>query len=125
MTQIDLPARPDQAPTPKKRNVGAIIAAVIGGLIVLSVIASLTTRAPAERITPVVPIAPMTPIEEPTYEVSAELVVDTMAASQITQFCTYYAQLGDSASYAAFAEGYGTGLEPSAAEVFDELVGRC
>jgi len=39
--QADLPARPDLAPAPKKRRLGAIIASVVGGLIVLGAIGSL------------------------------------------------------------------------------------
>lgn len=118
------PTRPDLAPAPpapKKRSKWSIAGAVIVGLLVLGGISNLVDDDPTPGRAPV-----DVTIDEPTgFEVTADVVVDTMPTSQVVQFCTYYAQLGDAAGYAAFADGYGTMQDPNAREVFDELVSRC
>jgi hypothetical protein len=61
-----------------------------------------------------------------SFEVTAEDVVDFMASAQIKTFCTAYVQLDDyDLALAQFTDGYGTSQDPSAVEVFDELLGRC
>jgi len=114
----NFPARPDIAPTPKKRSKGAIVASILGGLIVLGALSSLVDS-PAD-----------TPSEAPTsvtsYEITAQDVVDVMDPSQVDAFCTAYYQLGDyDLALDQFTEGYGSGQDPSAEEVFDELLVRC
>jgi hypothetical protein len=116
-----IPARPDVTPpVKKKRHVGLIILAVLGGLWVLGTISGA-----GETGTDYVD-TPTTVTSDTTYEVSADFVVDTMSGQQLRSFCTNYALIGsDSAAYTAFAEGYGSTQDPDAREVFDELVSRC
>jgi hypothetical protein len=115
-----IPARPDVTPpAKKKRHTGLIILAVLGGLLVLGALSGATE----------------TTVDTPTdvtadtgagFEVTAELVVDTMADSQIQTFCTAYYQLGDyDLALAQFTDGYGMSQDPSAEDVFDELLLRC
>ena len=59
------------------------------------------------------------------YEVTADEVVDVMGPAAEAEFCGYYDQLGYSAGFTAFEGGYGSGQDPSAQEVYDELVSRC
>ena len=61
-----------------------------------------------------------------SYEVTADDVVDATAPSVVDTFCTLYDEIGDyTAALGAFADGYGTSQNPSAQEVFDEMLSRC
>jgi hypothetical protein len=116
----NLPERPDITPAPKKRSKWAIAASVIGGLIVLSALSGLGS----DDTDPV--DTPTSVTSDTTYEVSAQDVVDFMGQEQIDAFCTAYDALGDySLALEQFTEGYGTDENPSAEEVFDELLVRC
>jgi hypothetical protein len=113
---LDLPARPDVSPpVKKKRNVGLIVLSVLGGLLVLSAISGTGETATTD-----------TPTSVTSYEITAEDVVDVMAPSQVETFCTAYYQLGDyDLALAQFTDGYGMSQDPSAEDVFDELLLRC
>jgi hypothetical protein len=57
---------------------------------------------------------------------TAEMIVDTMPASTIAEFCYYVDQNADyDTSLDQFTQGYGTGRSPSAKKVFDEALTRC
>jgi|GEM_PF-5782911 hypothetical protein len=113
-----LPERPDIAP--KKRSKGTIIASIIGGLIVLGALSNLVESDTTTTDTPT------SVTSDSTYEITAQDVVDVMDPSQIETFCTAYYQLGDyDLALDQFTEGYGSGQDPSAEEVFDELLVRC
>jgi hypothetical protein len=106
---------PKQAP--KKRHVGLIILAVLGGLLVISAISGA-----GESSTD----TPTSVTSDTSYEVTAENVVDVMGDATVESFCDLYFQLGDyDLALASFTEGYGQGQDPSAEEVFDELLVRC
>jgi hypothetical protein len=57
---------------------------------------------------------------------TAEMIVDTMPASTIAEFC-YYVDVAPDYDTALdeFTQGYGTGRSPSAKKVFDEALTRC
>jgi len=110
----NFPERPDITP-PKKRSKGTIIASIIGGLIVLGALSNLVESDTTTSDTP-----------DSTYEITAQDVVDVMDPAQVDAFCTAYYQLGDyDLALDQFTEGYGSGQDPSAEEVFDELLVRC
>jgi hypothetical protein len=117
-TENILPPRPDQGPAPKKRSKWAIIGSIVGGLIVLGAIGNLTDSTETDTPTSVT--------SDTTYEVTAQDVIDVMDPDQIDAFCTAYYTLGDyELALEQFTEGYGTDQNPSAEEVFDELLVRC
>jgi hypothetical protein len=61
-----------------------------------------------------------------SYEVTADDVVDAAAPGVVDTFCTLYDDIGNyDAALDAFADGYGTSQNPSAQEVFDEILSRC
>lgn len=63
--------------------------------------------------------------DAPEFAISAELVVDTMDSATVEQFCTGYFNVGDyDLAFEAFRVGYSE-PDPSAEEVFDELLTRC
>jgi hypothetical protein len=114
-----LPERPDLTPTPpKKRNWWAIAGSIFVGLILLGAIANLADSTETDTPTSVT--------SDTTYEVTAQDVVDVMDPDQVDAFCTAYYQLGDyDLALDQFTEGYGQGQDPSAEEIFDELLVRC
>jgi hypothetical protein len=117
----NLPERPDTTPIspPKKRSAWSIIASVFVGLLILGAISNL---ADSNETTD----TPTSVTSDSTYEITAEEVVDVMDTAQIETFCTAYYQLGDyDLALDQFTEGYGSGQDPSAVEVFDELLVRC
>ena len=72
------------------------------------------------------PVPYEAPVDAGTsYEISADDVVDAMGSSQQVEFCRISGQLTYGAALEAFAGGYGTSQDPSAQEVFDELLSRC
>jgi hypothetical protein len=106
---------------PKRRSGWAIAALIIAGLLVFSWISNAiggdeTTTASA----------PMSSVDSgPSYEITAEDVVDVMPTTTVTNFCNAYYTIGDyEVGLAQFSEGY-TQSNPSAEEVFDELLSRC
>jgi hypothetical protein len=121
-TWQNLPAGPTP-PEPKKRSRWGVVWTVVAALFVLGWISNAVDGDTATVDTPTTFTGSSS--TGSSFDVTAELVVDTMPAAQVTEFCTYYAQLGDAAGYAAFANGYGTSQNPNAREVFDELVSRC
>jgi hypothetical protein len=57
---------------------------------------------------------------------TAEMIVDTMPASTIAEFCYYVDMAPDyDTALEEFTQGYGTGRSPSAKKVFDEALTRC
>lgn len=119
-----LPERP--TPAKKKPGIWSVVGAILGGLLILAAIGKLGGAVVDEPApVPAYGVDEVSVDEPAGFEVTADLVVDTMGPEGIAQFCTYYAQLGDSAAYAAFASGYGAAQDPDAGEVFDELVSRC
>jgi hypothetical protein len=119
MSENILPPRPDMEPkqAPKKRHIGLIILAVLGGLLLISAISG---AGETETDTPT------SVTSDTTYEVTAQDVVDVMDPDQVESFCTAYYALGDyEVALEQFTEGYGQGQDPSAEEVFDELLVRC
>jgi hypothetical protein len=57
---------------------------------------------------------------------TAEMIVDTMPASTIAEFCYYVDVAPDyDTALEEFTQGYGTGRSPSAKKVFDEALTRC
>jgi hypothetical protein len=64
----------------------------------------------------------------PGSEITAEMIVDGMG-SDTDEFCTNYFLVGDyDLALAAFSQGFSqtyTAPDPSAKEVFDELLTRC
>jgi hypothetical protein len=57
---------------------------------------------------------------------TAEMIVDTMPASTIAEFCYYIDVAPDyDTALDEFTQGYGTGRSPSAKKVFDEALTRC
>jgi hypothetical protein len=116
-----LPARPDIAPK-KKRHVGLIVLAVIGGLILLGSLTEATEEPTMTTTTPSID----EPVGDTGFEITPEFLVDTMGSKQVEAFCTGYIGVADhDLALSSFAEGYGTDQDPSAEEVFDELLSRC
>ena len=101
----------------------------IAGLIVAELLIFSWIGNAVEDSTPATP-STVTTIDQPadpvdTYEITAADVVDTMTAAQIQTFADAYYQTGDNdLALASFTEGYGYGQDPSAQEVFDELLTR-
>jgi len=111
----NLPPRPDITP-PKKRSKGIIALSIIGGLLVLGAASSLVE---SDTTTD-------TPTGVTSYEITAQDVVDAMDSDTVETFCTAYYTLGDyDLALNQFTEGYGQSQDPSAEEVFDELLARC
>lgn len=119
MSENILPPRPDMEPkpAPKKHRTAIIILSVLGGLLLISAISGA-----GETSTD----TPTSVTSDTTYEVTAQDVVDVMDPDQVDAFCTAYYTLGDyELALEQFKEGYGSGQDPSAEEVMDELLVRC
>jgi hypothetical protein len=114
------PPRPDQLVPEKKSKVKTALKC---GLIVFAVLMAL----------PLLGFDPLGDTDTKTSTTSgssngmtAEMIVDTMPASQIAEFCGYVDMAPDyDSALDAFTQGYGTGRSPSAKKVFDEALTRC
>jgi hypothetical protein len=92
-------------------------------LIGIAVVSAIAFTACTETDTPTYDPAP---VGATSYEVTADDVVDAAPAGVVDTFCTLYDDIGSyDAALAAFADGYGTSQNPSAQEVFDEILSRC
>lgn len=111
---MNLPAPPQPVPQPapptsRRRWLWLFILAVV-------VLALVNSAAKDE------PLQPSEPVD---VSVTAEMVADTISTTQLQEFCDAYFGIGDyGAALEAFEDGY-TELEPTAEEVFDELLTRC
>jgi hypothetical protein len=119
-SEYTVPQRPDVPPqAPKKKVSGwGIAGLIIAGLLVFGWISNAVDGG-TTTADPVEPVGT-------TYTITAEMVVDAMPPATVSGFCDAYYALGDyDAALAQFEGGYGTSQDPSAEEVFDELLGRC
>jgi hypothetical protein len=105
-----------------------IIAAVVAGLVVIS--NAIDNQSPS-RPTYDAPTFDE-PDEPATVAVTADMVVDTLGAATITRMCDAYDELlqylSPSAAHAAGVDAFSTNYhhtDPSAEEVFDEILSRC
>jgi hypothetical protein len=99
---------------------------LLSGILTLG-LASCVAPSPVIDDPPAVEPTSVEPTEE--FEVTPELVVDTMEAMSpgtVQAMCDLVDLLGDyDLALASFAEGYGTSQDPPATEVFDEVLSRC
>lgn len=102
-------------PPPAKKNDPPIAAIVVGALIVLGLWGLVSAD---DSSTPTSSYH-----SSSSSEITADMIVDALAPSDIAQFCGAYATVGD-AGYPSFASTYNE-VDPSAREVFDELASRC
>jgi hypothetical protein len=105
----------------KKRSGWAIAGLIIAGLLVFGWISNAVGGDETTASS-----APISSVDSGTsYEITAEDVVDVMSTTTVTNFCNAYYAIGDyEVGLAQFSEGY-TQSNPSAEEVFDELLSRC
>ena len=115
---------------PRKTHKGLWI--TLGVVALLIVVGNATEDSPAEKAAVqaesdarVDDALGSDPIDASEFEIPAELVVDAMGSDTISEFCVAYFNVGDyDLSLDAFSQGY-VELDPSAEEVFDELLTRC
>jgi hypothetical protein len=120
--QLEIPPAPTPPAPPKRPRVGLWVLGIIGGLLVLGAIGNAIedkdTTSSSSSSTYEAPSNP--------YDVTAEDVVDIMQPSAVSEFCREYDLIGDyDAALYAFTGGYGPRQDPSAQEVFDEMLSRC
>lgn len=105
-----------QAPPKKKMSGWAIAGLIVAGLFIFGAVSNATE----DKTTTADPVGTT------SYTITAEMVVDAMDPTTVSNFCDAYYALGDyDAALTQFEGGYGTSQDPSAEEVFDELLGRC
>jgi hypothetical protein len=115
-----IPKAPARAPGQPgtKMSKGAVVALVIVGLLIFGAISNALDGDDDSSNSPTV-------TTDTEFEITAELIVDTMAASAIADFCQAYETLGNyEVAFAAFKTGY-TDSDPAPEEVFDEALSRC
>lgn len=152
MQTTQIPPVPGTAPVPqapkpkrwKKIVIGSL--AVIGGLTIISGLsgsdpsATGATGATGSRVEKPAPQEPKAQswkdykqhMVEPTTDVTAEDVVTAMGPTQVKAFCSAQDLLEATTSsnairigYVNFRKGYGATKDPSAREVYVELLSRC
>lgn len=111
----------DPGQPPKKRRTALWIVLGVVGVLILG--ASL-----GEEDTATTPSAPNVTTNSdpaPEIEITAAMIVDVMGSDTVDEFCTNYFLIGDyDMAFAGFSQGYNE-PDPSAEEVFDELLTRC
>jgi hypothetical protein len=120
-----LPSRPD-APAPKKRGLLTDLMTTVKVLLGITVIGGLLIWGAIAIGTAQRDDTPSSSVEYVDQSgISAETLVDALPSSTVVEFCGALDMVTPSAAEAAFAEGYGSGQNPSASEVFAELTTRC
>jgi hypothetical protein len=110
--------------SPRRRSSAADAGLIVVGLLIFGAVSNTVEDKGSASAAP---ITSSTDVGT-SYEVTADEIVDYMESTQPgteAEFCGLYAQLGYSQGLASFESGYGSGQNPSASEVFDELVSRC
>ena len=124
------PPRPDQLVPEKKSKVKTALKCFLIVFAILMVVDLLGALGDADTKTSTPPVDVPSAVDDTTSGssngITAEMIVDTMPASTIAEFC-YYVDVAPDYDTALdeFTQGYGTGRSPSAKKVFDEALTRC
>jgi hypothetical protein len=92
------------------------------GLIAIIGVSFASTYGSNNTVSSAAPVS--TPYEAPAEsEITPDMIVDTLGPATIQRLCRGYAVVGE-AGFAAFDASY-THADPSAREVFNEILSRC